>query len=84
MFPLRSISMTIVGLLVSAIGVGALLSPATVTAEYGAGWLYQQFGIAGVAGALLIIGIIFLIWGLLGIRRAVLKSRRGGDINITR
>lgn len=80
MFPLRSISMTIVGLLVTAIGVGALLSPATVTAEYGAGWLYQQFGIAGVAGALLIIGAIFLIWGLLGIRRAMLRRRHSVDI----
>lgn len=80
MFPLRSISMTIVGFLVTAIGVGALLSPATVTAEYGAGWLYQQFGIAGVAGAWLIIGVIFLIWGLLGIRRAMLKRRHSVDI----
>jgi len=79
MFPLRSFSMTIVGLLVCAIGVGALLSPATVTAEYGQGWLYQQFGLAGVAGTLLFIGVIFLIWGLLGIKRA-LGRKRNGDI----
>lgn len=79
MFPLRSFSMTIVGLLVCAIGIGALLSPATVTAEYGRGWLYQQFGLAGIAGTLLLIGVIFLIWGLLGIRRA-LGRKRNGDI----
>lgn len=80
MLPLRSFSMTIVGLLACGIGIGAWISPAKVEAEYGAGWLYRSFGLAGVVGALLIFGVLFLLWGVLGILRAIQARNARTDI----
>jgi len=69
MFPLRSICMMLVGLIGVGLAAGALNSPEKVAAEYGSGWLFRQFGIYGVAGALLLIGLPLFIAGVVGIRR---------------
>lgn len=69
MFPLRSICMTLVGLIGVGLAAGALNSPEKVAAEYGTGWLFRQFGIYGVAGALVLIGLPLFIAGIIGIRR---------------
>jgi len=77
MLPLRSFTMTIVGLIALGLGVGAWLSPESVSAQFGQGWLYQHLGLLGVAGTLIVIGLVLLVWGGAGMVRAF-KNRRHG------
>ena len=79
LLPLRSISMLIVGLVVFALALGAVLSPDMVAADYGAGWLYAQFGLIGIAGVLGVMGLVFAVWGVLGVYRALTQRRTRND-----
>ena len=79
MLPLRSISMLIVGLIALALALGAALSPDMVAAEYGTGWLYVQFGLAGIVGVLGAMGLVFFVWGIVGVRRAFTQRRTRND-----
>ena len=72
--------MLIVGLVALALGGGAALSPDTVAAEYGEGWLYMRFGLAGIVGTLGAMGVVFVVWGVLGIRHALMQRRRCHDL----
>lgn len=72
--------MLIVGLVALALGWGAAFSPDTVAAEFGAGWLYIHFGLAGIVGSLGAMGVVFAVWGVLGIRRAFMQRRTGNDL----
>ena len=75
MLPLRSLSMTIVGVLAIFLGISAWLSPAEVQAQYGSGWLFLNFGLSGVVGTLLLIGAVFLVWGVAGVVRFFRQAR---------
>ena len=69
--------MTIIGLIALGLGIGAWISPETVSAQFGEGWLYRHLGLGGVAGTLFVIGLVLLVWGVAGVVKAV-KNRRYG------
>lgn len=79
MLPLRSISMLVVGLVSLFMALGAALSPEMVSAEFGAGWLYVRFGLAGIVGVLAAMGSVFTIWGGVGMRQALMQRRSRND-----
>ena len=83
MLPLRSFTMTIVGLLVCALGIGAFMTPDDIAAQHGSGWLYRQFGVTGVGGTLVVVGVVLLVWGVLGMRKAY-RAKRLHSTDITK
>ena len=82
MLPLRSFTMTIVGLIAMGLGIGAWISPESVSEQFGQGWLYRHLGLAGVAGTLIVIGLVLLVWGGAGMVRAF-NNRRYGKVDPT-